>query len=419
MFVRRIGSCLALVAQSGSRSMLAAPRHRPALAVPLAPVAALIWLLVLVPAAFAAGPTAVTVRAVGPGPSFETVVPLTEVTTNMTPVIKDGTHSCAGTSDAGALELATSGNWTGKWFEESPPSYLVETIAGKSLSGSYWDFWHNNEQSNLGVCALEPTSNESLLFFAECFEKCSALPPSVLSINAPTTAEVGKPVTIEVLSYPNPSGAPVPEVEATVSGGGENSQPTNAQGQTTMTFTGDERFSLYARGPAEADAIPAETFICVHEGNDGTCGTKAPVQSGPVSSPGNGLAVNTGPPPHVIATIAGVENGHIYPRRKAPRVLKGTVAVPAGQQLRDVEISLKRRSRGHCFQFSGRKGRFVAIKCGRAAAFFSAGANPSFSYLLPARLSRGSYTYEIEAVDGAGQATKPIDGVSRVVFRVR
>ena len=63
--------------------------------------------------------------------------------------------------------------------------------------------------------------------------------------------------------------------------------------------------------------------------------------------------------------------------------------------------------------------RFVAVKCKQAASFFSVGTKDSFSYLLPARLPRGSYTYDIEAVDGTGQTTKLVSGVSHLVFKVK
>jgi hypothetical protein len=393
---------------------------RPTLA--LAPAALLSLLCLAAPTALAAGPATVTVRVVGPPPAYQALVPITTVTTNTTPVVNDhnNAHACSGTSAAGALQLATAGNWTGKWFEGETTGYLVETIAGTALSGSYWNFWHNNAESTVGVCGVEPSAGDSILFFPECFEKCTGSPPSVLSINAPATAEVGKPVTVEVLSYPNPSGAPVPEAGATVTGGGESSQPTDAHGRTTMTFSGDERFALYARGPAEASAIPAEAFICIHEGNDGTCGTTAPAHSSPLITP----PTSTTPLPLALpapptAKIAGVKNGHTYTRHTAPRLLTGTVTVPANQPLSGVKISLKRRYRGRCSQFSGSRRRFVAIRCKAPAAFFSAGKSASFSYLLPGRLPKGSYTYEIEAIDGAGQTSKLTAGVSSVVFDVR
>src|ERR1700682_5980936 len=63
----------------------------------------------------AAGPAAVTVRVEG---LTETKLASTQVTTTTTPVVKDGNpaHSCPGTSAAGALQLATAGNWSGTWF---------------------------------------------------------------------------------------------------------------------------------------------------------------------------------------------------------------------------------------------------------------------------------------------------------------
>jgi hypothetical protein len=119
------------------------------------------------------------------------------------------------------------------------------------------------------------------------------------------------------------------------------------------------------------------------------------------------------------AKVAGVKNGHVYPRRHAPRLLKGSVVVPAGGLLQKVQISLKRKYRGRCYGFDGATVRFVAIKCKRAASFFSVGTEASFSYLLPARLPAGRYTYDIEGVDGAGQATKLVSGVSSIVFQVK
>jgi hypothetical protein len=340
--------------------------------------------------------------------------------TNATPVVNDGNseHSCAGTSAAGALQLASAGNWKGTWSAELS-AYFVEAIAGTALSGSYWNFWHNNAESTVGICGVEPNSGDTLLFFPECYEKCSGPAPSVLSIQAPTTAEVGKPVSIQVLSYPNPAGAPVPMAEATVTGGGESSQPTNAQGQTTMTFTGDERFSLYARGPAEAPAIPAEAFICVHEGNDGTCGTTAPAGSTAVtqtSSSPTAASVYKGPFA-LVAQAGALSEGHVYRRGHAPRTLTGKVV--AHTTVVSVSIGLRRSYRGRCAAYDAVRGRFVSARCGTDSPFKVASGSTSFSYLLPAQLAPGRYVYDIQAVDGAGNHIALARGSSRIVFYVR
>ena len=384
------------------------------------PVLALLSLPALAPSASAAGSATVTVRAVGPAPSYQTLIPLTTVTTNATPVVNDGNseHSCSGTSVAGALQLASAGNWKGTWSTELS-AYFVETIAGTALSGSYWNFWHNTAESTVGICAVEPSSGDALLFFPECYEKCSGPAPGVLSIQAPASVEVGKPVSILVLSYPNPAGAPVPMAEATVTGGGESSQPTNAQGQTTMTFTGDERFSLYARGPSEAAAIPSEAFICVHEGNDGTCGTTAsggPTAVTQTSSSPTGASVYKGPFA-LVAQAGALSEGHVYRRGQSPRTLTGKVV--AHSAVVSVSIALRRSYRGRCSTYGATRERFVRAHCGAESPFKVASGSTSFSYLLPAQLPPGRYVFDIQATDAAGNHVALARGSSRIVFYVR
>jgi hypothetical protein len=379
-------------------------------------------------AASAAGPATVTVRVVGE--NGQSLLPLTQVTTTTAPVVKDGKpeDSCTGTSAAGALELATKGNWSGAW--NSSFGYGVETIEGVSYpftQPDFWTFWTDNKEASEGICGAksELSQGDSVLFFVSCFsEIMGGCPPApnVLAIEAPATAEVGKPTTVTVLSYPNAGGEPVPAVGATVEGGGDaNALPTNAQGQTTLIFSGDGNYTIDATGAAgESSAIRGEVFVCAHEGNDGTCGTTAPSKSSGVQPPASGgPGTNSNPAVIEKAKIAGVKNGHVYSRRAAPRLLKGSIVVPAGGLLRKVQISLKRRYRGHCYDFSGSRGQFFAVKCKQAASFFSVGTKDSFSYLLPARLPRGLYTYDIEGVDGTGQTTKLVSGVSHVVFQVK
>jgi hypothetical protein len=374
-----------------------------------------------------AGPATVTVRVIGV--NNQALLPLTQVTTTTAPVVKDGKpeDSCTGTSAAGALELATKGSWSGAW--NSSFGYGVETIEGVSYpftQPDFWTFWLDNKESSEGVCGAksELSQGDSVLFFVSCFSEKGECPaaPNVLAIQVPATAEVGKPTAVTVISYPNAGGEPVPAVGATVVGGGDTSAlPTNAQGQTTLIFSGDGNYTIDATGGAgESSAIRGEAFVCAHQGNDGTCGAPAPSGGTGTTPKGTPTPIVGGSSPAtVVAKIAGVKNGHVYRRHAAPRLLRGSVVVPAGGLLRKVQISLRRRYRGRCFDFSGSKARFVAVKCKQAASFFSVGTKDSFSYLLPARLPRGSYTYDIEAVDGTGQTTKLVSGVSHVVFQVK
>jgi hypothetical protein len=247
------------------------------------------------PTALAAAPATVTVRAVGT--SDQPVLPLTQVTTNETPVVKDGEHACAGTSAAGALELASKGSWDGEW--SSGFGYGVETIEGVDYpfgNQDRWAFWLNDQPvpSGTGVCGAELSSGDSLLFFGECISKeanvCPVLPPSVLAIEAPATVEVKQPVTVTVMAYPAAGGTPAPAKGVTVVGGGDTSAPpTNEQGQTTLVFAGEGEYTIDADGAGmEPAPIPAEAFVCAHEGNDGACGTTAPPAPSPVQTGGGG-----------------------------------------------------------------------------------------------------------------------------------
>jgi hypothetical protein len=133
-----------------------------------------------------------------------------------------------------------------------------------------------------------------------------------------------------------------------------------------------------------------------------------------------GSAGGTSAPASVAATpnIVGIRSGHVYSRRSAPRLLTGIARVLPGGTLHDVRIRLERRQGGRCFDFSGSRAAFVRARRCNPPSFFSVGATETFSYLLPARLSKGRYVFDIEAIDISGQATKLIPGVSHVVFRV-
>jgi hypothetical protein len=163
--------------------------------------------------------------------------------------------------------------------------------------------------------------------------------------------------------------------------------------------------------------------VCVHNGNDGTCGTSVATQVGASTGPAQvgvqGTKQVSAPLLAETARVVGIVNGRSYGRRRAPRVLAGLVTVPAGDALRDVRIRLQRRYRRRCFNFSGPRAAFVRSRRCSPARFFSVGAAQSFSYLLPSRLPRGRYVYAVEAIDGAGHATRLVAGTSLVGFTVR
>jgi hypothetical protein len=387
---------------------------------------ALFCLLVPASAVAAGAPAQVTVRVEGLG---ETKLPPTVVTTTTNPVVKDGNpaDSCPGTSALGALDLATAGNWSGPW-EAKYNQYSIFTIEGEthefeeSASANYfWSFWLNDKESELGACETELQPGDRVLLFPSCYgTACPTPEPTPLEIEAPVTANVGEATAVTVKQY-NAKGEASPAVGASVIGGGAGAT-TDTQGHATLKFIGAGTYTLLVNGAAAGPpAVRTETTICVHNGNDGTCGTQILDACATESVPPGGCGGPGIVPPQqsaVTAVAGGVNAGRVYSKRKAPRILKGVVKVPAGGTLKDVRISLVRRSGKRCFAFNGSKERFVKSRCG-AVRFFSVGDTESFSYLLPAALPAGHYVYDIEAVNASGQATKLVAGVSHVVFYVK
>lgn len=81
-------------------------------------------------------------------------------------VTKDGTPhgKCPGASAAGALDSATRGKWTGKYYS-SVGGIFVTSIDGVKPTGSdYWSVYVNGKSSSLGVCDIKLHSGEKLLF---------------------------------------------------------------------------------------------------------------------------------------------------------------------------------------------------------------------------------------------------------------
>ncbi|MGH2854804.1 MAG: hypothetical protein ACRDLF_11520 [Solirubrobacteraceae bacterium] len=389
--------------------------------IPLALVSALFLLALLASTALAGTPSTVTVRVVGL--TGTTLLPQTQVTTTSTPIVPDGTNICSSTSAGGALYDAIRGNWVVK-YDGAELGYEIDGIQGLNLPpfsstpDAYWSFWLNGAPSSTGACGQELTQGNDVVFFAQCDAMGINCPTSETSpdhflteaVPASSSVQVGTPVSVTVGSLSTATGKAESSLPSgvTVTAGSLSAAP-NAQGVATLSFPNVGTYTIQA---AAADSVPSDPVtVCVHNGNDGTCETT--------------VAKLPSVPPAIVppalpdaARVVGVQNGRVYSRRAAPRILKGSVEVPAGGTLREVRIALERSAHHRCFAFSGRRGAFVRASC-HATRFFDVADTTSFSYLLPARLPAGHYVYDIEAVDDAGHVTKLAGGVSHVVFYVK
>jgi len=399
-------------------------RMLPALVGALFSLFLLAYALMGVASADAAGPATVTVRIQGLN---ETLLPQTEVTTSATPIAVENL-TCEGTTAGGALFDATNGHWVAKASSTGVELLGLEGLNFPEFSKNpriYWAFWLNGKAAPLGVCAESIASGDHIVMFPQCYETgpmCASAtaPDHFLTITGPepASANVGQPMQVKLASISTgETGGLEPTLpEGTLLSAGPLNVVPGAGGVATITFSAPGTYLLQAHAP---DSVPSDSYsICVHNGNDGNCGATLTIGSGSTitTTTTPGASQTTVP---YMAKIAGVKNGHVYSHRSAPRLLAGVVDVPAGGTLRQVRISLQRHYHGRCFDFNGPRESFVRTKKCGSSVFFSVGASESFSYLLPARLPKGSYTYDIEAINSAGQATKLVSGISHVVFQVK
>lgn len=335
--------------------------------------------------------------------------------------------STSGTPTTALRDAALAGGlaFDAKWFgsgvkgNENPGDFFV-TQVGTDVNQNEepfasWGYAVNFTTAPVGGCQIALAPGSEVLWAYNYFNL-----PHLLSLTAQASANTGAPIAVHVADAQTGAaiaGAAIGEDVAGVTTTIPGSPLTNAEGNATVVLAKAGTFKLKA---TQAESVRSNGFVvCVHSGNDGTCGTQTvacAAASGSVSCGGPPVVVS--PPIADTAIVEGVKPGHTYSRRRAPRILKGLVKVPASGTLKEVRISLERRSGKRCFAFSGVKERFVRARCG-ATRFFSVGGTESFSYLLPAALPAGRYVYDIEAVNASGQATKLVAGVSHVVFYVK
>ena len=376
-------------------------------------------LCVLAPSvSLAAGPANVTVRVEG---ATETKLPPTLVTTTNTPVVNDGNseHRCDGTSALGALQLATGGNWKGPWSEKEE-QYFIEEIEGEgetvgsSNSKYYWSFWLNDTYEETGACDVQLETGDRVLFLPICYENCpSGAEPTPLEIEAPGSTNVGEQVAVTIRQY-NAKGEASPAAGANVEGASAVAN-TDSQGHATLTFSSAGSYTLKVTGASNGpSAVRTETTVCVHSGNDGTCGTTALGKSNSQQS-----SPSVVPPPvvaRITAQIEGLHEGHVYSRRHAPRTLSGKIE--SGVAVTSISIRLRRSYKGRCWAYNGALELLRHTRCGQGGFFKIKSQGSSFSYLLPSKLPPGRYVFEVEATNANGQHTESKSGSSKITFRV-
>ena len=275
-----------------------------------------------------------------------------------------------------------------------------------------WGYAVNYQAGSAGGCELKLATGDQVLWAYDFFNKTH-----LLKLTGPAAANVGQPVTVTVTDG---------STGTAMMGASVGGQTTDVQGHASITFSHTGTQSLKADHPA--DSVRSNRLdVCVHNGNDGTCGTSAPSSGSSTSttpaastqplSPGPG----GGGLPGALAEgqLHGIRYGQQFARRHAPRVLRGTVT-PDPTGVTDIRLRLSRRTIYRCQGYDAQLERFRSTRCGVAhAPWFSVGPGTSFSYLLPHRLRPGRYVLDVEVIDGAGHRDEqPVLGRNRIVFAV-
>jgi hypothetical protein len=206
-------------------------------------------------------------------------------------------------------------------------------------------------------------------------------------------------------------GSPAPGATIT---GASAVATSDAGGHAAVSFSSSGVQLLHASAPG---SVRTEAPVCVHNGNDGTCGTSITgTQPSGTPQAGPAAAALYRGPFAVVARARGLFEHHVYSRRHAPRVLAGSAT--SRSAITSLSLSLRRSHRGRCSALSDTLGRFVRARCG-AAHPFRVSSSATFSYLLPAPLGPGRYVLDLEATDAAGNHTTLARGTTRTVFYVR
>jgi hypothetical protein len=364
---------------------------------------ALAVLALLVPASVAAAaPVTVNLRIEGSaGTLFEGPV-TTDAKAVVTTPSGGGPHPCDVGQNLNPNTATSAGNPTtalidaaahlglpfdAQWFPSTPAGgdFFVSQV-GSDVNQSVapfasWGVAVNFHALQVGGCQAPLSTGADVLWAYDFFNN-----PRLLQLSGPAAVSVGTPFTVNVSDG---------ETGNAVAGASVGGATTDTNGHATVTI--------------------------------GQAGIQRLKASAPSSIRSNALVVAAGvePPKATVdrtaprARLLSPRSGHVYRFRTfSPRLIHVAVA-ESGSGVRTVKLRLTRRVGKRCFSYSGKRERFLGAKCG-TGFFFTVSDRADFTYLLPARLTRGHYVLDVVAIDKAlNRDTVGDRGRNRSVFDVR
>jgi Domain of unknown function (DUF4430) len=72
--------------------------------------------------------------------------------------------SCPGKSAAGALDVATHGKWTAKYYSSFKDVFITSILGVKPKGKDSWAIYVNGKSASTGACEIKLKAGEKLLF---------------------------------------------------------------------------------------------------------------------------------------------------------------------------------------------------------------------------------------------------------------
>jgi Domain of unknown function (DUF4430) len=81
-------------------------------------------------------------------------------------ITKDGTPrgKCPGDTAMGALDVATHGRWTGKYYSSVGGIFVTSILSVKPKGSDFWELIVNGKVASKGACGVRLARGERLLF---------------------------------------------------------------------------------------------------------------------------------------------------------------------------------------------------------------------------------------------------------------
>jgi hypothetical protein len=342
------------------------------------------------------------------------------VTTDAKSLTKDstGSHPCDGTNKGanptpgptmtGAMDdgIASAGlTWDGTWDANFGDFFIDRIGPDTNEPAAPYTGWGYllNWKFSLGGCQEQVHQGDDVLFAYSHYGTFLQLS------GAPSRAATGESFQVTVQQNDG-NGNATPAAGAAVAGA-----TSDATGHATVSFADPGQHAFKA---TRADAVRSNAAtVCVYVPGSGDCGTEKPGEPTPEPQPQpqpQPAVKDTTPP---VIHVGSLTAGKTYTR--GPRELSGQADDSSG--IAQVFLRLRATDGGkltaasRCRWFSGKRGVFThrTVPCSRAR-FFRLGSDPDFSYLLPARLGKGSYVLDVKVLDRAYNA-----GRTAVPFKVR